>query len=293
LQLVTVAADSKAVAYMRNLTRLDIAAYLACAEGAFKVSGGGARMGLAWHGMKDLTIEDERSLSHVEIYDQLKQRMLAADVRFGVLEGERVDHALVLNLAFWRPGEVAEVLSDDVITADQLAHNAWHWLAAEALEDDGRSTEGLLLAESIASAFDIYLVGRLIGHAPDSQFLGTQVPAMADAALDAGLSDAAFEALLERASQEPEKSFEELRQLLYDVSVGLLACEDIESAAGVLAGAEGHPWASLLHHYELSTWVLFARCYGREGGASASSVDAALRAAPDSIEWLQASWLSQ
>ena len=41
-----------------------------------------------------------------------------------------------------------------------------------------QSPEGFLLGESIASAFDMYLVGRLLGHSPDASFLETQVPAM-------------------------------------------------------------------------------------------------------------------
>lgn len=249
-------------------------------------------MGLTWCHWADLTVEDERSLAHVEIYADLKQRARSIGLRFGVVGNDRADHATVLNLAFWRPGDVAEVLQDSVITADQLAHNMWHALAAEALGDDARSVRGLLLAEAIASAFDIYLVGRLLGHAPDSDFLATQVPAMADAAQDAGCDEAQFEALLERATEEPEQSFELLRQLLFDVSFRLSSCEDLDAAADVLQSAEQHVFAPLLHHYELSTWVLFARCYGQAGGEVAGSVHAALSAAPDSVAWLQREWLS-
>ncbi len=247
-------------------------------------------MGLAWLGVRDLTIVGERSLAHVAIYADLKRWMLGANLRFGV-SAARADHALVLNLAFWRPGEVAEVLAEDVISADQLAHNAWHALAARALGQDARTVSGLLLAESVASAFDIYLVGRLLGHAPESDFLNTQVPAMADAAADAGVHEAAFAALIDRASREPEICFEQLRQLLYDVSMDLHGCEDIESAAMVFEKHGEHPFAGLMHHYELSTWVLFARCYGSAGGEHAAATDAALRSSPDSIVWLGDNWI--
>lgn len=249
-------------------------------------------MGLTWLDVADLTVEDERSLAHVEIYADLRQRARSIGLRFGVVADDRADHATVLNLAFWRPGDVAEVLADNVITADQLAHNMWHALAAEALGDDARSVRGLLLAEAIASAFDIYLVGRLLGHAPQSDFLATQVPAMADAASDAGCDEAQFEALLERATQAPEQSFELLRQLLFEVSVSLSAAADLDAAADVLQRAEGHVFAPLLHHYELSTWVLFARCFGQPGGEAAASLHTALCDAPDSIAWLQRAWLA-
>lgn len=248
-------------------------------------------MALSYKMLDDLTIEDERSMSHVAVYAELRRWLRGAGVRFAVMDGPRSDHALVLNLAFWRPGDLAEVLADDVITADQLAHNAWHALAAAKLGEGARSVAGLLLAEATASAFDIYLVGRLLGHAPDSDFLTSQVPAMADAALDAGLDEAGFESLLERASAEPEAAFEELRQLLFDTATALFAASDVSEAAEVLQSAEKHPFAALLHHYELSTWVLFARCYGRGDEQAAIEVDRALRAADDSIAWLEENWL--
>jgi hypothetical protein len=248
-------------------------------------------MGLTWVGLDDLIVEDERSFGHVAIYGELKRWLRAADIRFGVLGEGRSDHATLLNLAFWRPGAFAEVLESDVITADQVAHNAWHAIAAAALGEDARSVQGLLLAESIASAFDIYLVGRLLGHAPESSFLSTQVPAMADAALDAGLTEAELEALVEEASASPEASFEALRSLLFDVACALVACDGLEAAEHTLRSFEDRPHAALLNHYELPTWVLFARCYGAGDGSRAREVDAALRSAPDSLAWLEDSWL--
>ena len=59
------------------------------------------------------------------------------------------------------------------------------------------SAGALFLAESIASAFDLYLVGRLLPNAPECDFVTTQVPLMAECAGDAGLPEPAFSALLE------------------------------------------------------------------------------------------------
>ncbi len=248
-------------------------------------------MGLTWLQLDDLSIEDERSLAHVGVYAELKRWLRASNTRFAVMSGERADHALVLNLAFWRPGDVAEVLADDVIAADQVAHNAWHAAAAARLGAASRSAAGLLLAEAVASAFDLYLVGRLLGHAPESSFLATQVPAMTEAAFDAGLDEDAFAALLAGASRDPEAAFEGLRQLLFDGSRQLLEAPDLEAAAAVFEGLEAHPYAALLHHYELSTWVLFARCYGEGDGAAALAVDRELRESADSLAWLVEHWL--
>ncbi|MBM4356606.1 MAG: hypothetical protein FJ096_00695 [Deltaproteobacteria bacterium] len=247
--------------------------------------------------LAELTLVDEGSFRHVGLYRELKRKMTACDLRFLVPTAasrlDRPDAVTLLNLAFWSPDDVAEVLVDEVLTADQLAHNAWHRLAHDALGDHARTADGMLFAESIASAFDVYLVGRLVGHAPDSEFLETQVPAMHDAAEAAGLDDAAFEGLVARMQAEPERSFEELRQLLFDTATALVPAVDIHQAAAILASATSHPMAALLHHYELPTWVLYARAYGSSTTPcdAVRALDHELREATDSLALLEARWL--
>src|SRR5438132_294788 len=85
--------------------------------------------------------------------------------------------------------------------ASVAAHAAWHHLAAKAV--GASPPAAMFLGESIASAFDLYLVGRLMGHASDSEFLATQVPAMSDAAAGAGVDEDAFEALLHGVTEDP------------------------------------------------------------------------------------------
>ena len=62
----------------------------------------------------DLTIEDEGSFRHIELVGRLKARLKADGVRFAApAPGSGIDHLAavsLLNLAFWRPGEVAEIL---------------------------------------------------------------------------------------------------------------------------------------------------------------------------------------
>jgi hypothetical protein len=248
-------------------------------------------------GIDELTIDDERSFRHVGMYAELKEALRRDGVTFAVPTAgsplAQPHAALLLNLAFWRPGAAAEILADDALAADQLAHAAWHHLAHRRLGPAARTTTGLLLAESIASAFDLYLVGRLLGHAPDSPFLETQVPAMADAAMTAGYDEASFEALLERASAEPEASFEDLRRLLFDVSFALASAPDAGVAAAVLERHAERPLYALLHHYELPTWVLFARAHADRAASdeAARAVDQAMRAAPVALDWLERAWL--
>jgi len=120
------------------------------------------------------------------------------------------------------------------------------------------------------------------------------VPVMAEAAAQAGLDEAAFARLLEGVSAAPERAFEDLRALLVDVGTALYACADAEAAHGALEGFAGHRLAPLLHHFQLSNWLLYARAYAREDRSGADAVralDEALRASPDSLAWIEARWL--
>jgi hypothetical protein len=244
--------------------------------------------------VNDLTIEDERSFRHVALYGDLKEVLRSSGYPFRILpeslEG-RADRALLLNLTFWGGGG-DDVLDSPVLPADVVAHAAWHHLAARALPGTPPSVDALFLGESIASAFDVYLVGRLLGHAPSSTFLETQVAAMADTAEAAGLDEKGFEEMLESIASDPEQSFADLRALLFDATSTLFACSGAEEALAALSALDGHRFAPLLHRFELSNWVLYGRAYGdRAPDARARSIDRSLREEP-ALAWLTRSWLA-
>jgi hypothetical protein len=248
----------------------------------------------------ELTIEDERSFRHVGLYADLKEVLRRDDYKVRVLPeplAGRWDRALFLNLTFWGAGEGGDVLEGDHIPADVVAHAAWHHLAARAFPAGGTpSADALFLGEAIASAFDVYLVGRLLGHSPDSSFLETQVPAMAEAAQAAGLSDDLFEALLDGIARDPEGAFEDLRALLVDATRALVVCGSVDEALAALAPFDARRFGPLLHRYELSNWVLYARAYA--GGAlgpdvRVREVDRALRGeGVVAIDWLTEKWVA-
>jgi hypothetical protein len=254
--------------------------------------------------LDELVIDDEASFGHVALYADLKEIVRSDAYLFRVLPATsagRWDRALLLNLTFWASGEGGDVLVDDHIAADVVAHVAWHHLAARALTVPSppgtapRATaEALFLGEAIASAFDVYLVGRLLGHSPRSTFLRTQVSAMAETAAAAGLAATGFEKLLERISGDPERSFEELRQLLFDATGALLGCATAGEALAALTRLDGHAFASLLHRHELSNWVLYARAYARPASDPDQAVrdlDRVLRNEDDALAWLVKEWV--
>jgi len=276
--------------------------------------------------LDELTIEDEGSLGHVALYAQLKQALSRSGHRFLIpVDGTRItwDRVLFLNLTYWGgraeapptagggadpdPGPAdqpdlngADVLCSDHIAADEVGHVAWHHvvgreLASLAVDPSGpTSAEALFFAESIASAFDLYLVGRLLRDAPDSDFITTQVPLMAERAYEAGLSKGAFARLLEDVWRDPVRAFEDMRELLLDVANVLMACRGAVEAQGALTRFAGHRFEPLLHHFEISNWILHARAYGARSSAPDAVVarlDALLRAAPTALGWLADHWV--
>lgn len=249
--------------------------------------------------LDELTLEDDRSFRHVGIYADLKEILRREKYSFRILPESAAswDRALFLNLTFWGASEGGDVLVEPTVPADVVAHVAWHHLAAKALGPTAQSgarpsVESLFLGEAIASAFDLYLVGRLLGHAPTSTFLETQVPAMSEAAEGAGLSDEEIESLIQGLTEDPEGAFGSLRELLSEATARLFAASSAEAALEVLASLESHRFGALLHRYELANWVLYARAYGNpDPDPKARAVDLAMREAKDPLEWLTNEWV--
>jgi hypothetical protein len=253
--------------------------------------------------LDELTIDDRPSMMGVAIYQRLETFVRRSAHRFLIpSEGRQVswDRALFLNLTYWNAEAGADLLCDDHIPADVVAHVGWHELASgelarrAAAPRTAPSAPALFFAESIASAFDLYLVGRLLPHFPDSDFIATQVPLMAECAGDAGLSETAFQALLEEVARAPERAFEDLRALLFDAAGALVACHTATAAQAALGGLCDRRFAPLLHHYQLSNWILYARAYAaRTPGPDpiVSGLDQTLREAPVSLDWLDQHWL--
>jgi len=247
--------------------------------------------------LDELTIDDRSSFTGVAIYRRLEAILRRSAQSFRIPENGRTvswDRALFLNLTYWNEDEGADVLCDGHIPADVVAHVAWHEVVRRELTRRRASSSAppsagaMFLAESIASAFDLYLVGRLLERAPESDFVTTQVPLMTDCAAEAGLPEAGFSALLEEVVREPERAFEDLRALLFDAATALVACPGVAEAQAVLEGLADRRFAPLLHHYQLSNWILYARAYARPLVADpvALEVDSALRQAPVSLDWL-------
>jgi hypothetical protein len=123
---------------------------------------------------------------------------------------------------------------------------------------------------------------------------------MAEVAENAGVAARAFAELIDGVAREPDRAFEDLRSLLFDASRALLRAKDAPTASEVIEGFAAHRFYPLLHHYQLSNWILYARAYARAAGengaqtgqeARVDEIDRALRAAPSAVRWLAEQWL--
>jgi hypothetical protein len=243
--------------------------------------------------IKQLIVGDERSFRHVPLYRELKQVLSLARYPFRIMREPLYQRALVLNLTFWNPERGGDVRPTRHLAADVVMHAAWHHLAASALARPAHSLSAgaLILGESIASGFDAYVVGCLLRCAPRSSFLRTQVPAMADAAHDAGMTAREFQTMLQQMADSPEHAFVDLRALLFDAATALSASKDADAAARALDKLDRHRFAPLLHHYELSNWVLYARAYGSaRPHPGVAAIDRSLRDG-DAVAWRRRHWV--
>ncbi len=86
--------------------------------------------------------------------------------------------------------------------------------------------------------------------------------------------------------RDPEQAFE-------DLAMALFQCADARAAQAV--AFVGHRFSALLHHFQLSAWVLYARAYGSADPAVGTTsaihqLDVALRQVPVSLDWLESNW---
>ena len=110
-----------------------------------------------------------------------------------------------------------------------------------------------------------------------------------------GAAQSGFAALLEEVTRAPERAFEDLRALLFDAASALVACETATAANAALEQLGGHRFGPLLHHYQLSNWILYARAYADRSSAPdevVGALESNAEEAPVSLDWLEQSWLA-
>ncbi len=205
-----------------------------------------------------------------------------AGVRFGVMPEGR-GTARLASLLSWQVAERLELLDEACVASDQLVHFALHQMVDRRLGHD--DPYAVLLAETIASASDLYLLGKLAATDREPAFLvDTMESFSAWFELYAGDPDD-LERLLASTVADPYAAMRSLCRYLLAATAPLLYPRDERSVTDTLTKAARDRAYPLLHHYNTTNWVLSIRARYPRPAAPAEAVDL-LAALPESEEGL-------
>ncbi|MDP3274756.1 MAG: hypothetical protein Q8Q09_06130 [Deltaproteobacteria bacterium] len=246
-----------------------------------------------------LRIDDEHVFESVEHFVALRETVREAGLTFRVAPEASVhaewSRVLFLNLTYWHGSEGnSDALASRNIPADVVTHVAWHYLAQRALLGDFTG-ESMLMGECIASAYDLFLLGSLWCKKVDCDFVSALREALFAMFEEQGMTHHEFELWLDGLAHDPERAFEDLRALLFDLCVGLLASKSLDDAVAVFDAHSDRRFAGIVHHYELSNWLLHTRAYAAtrlDMDPQVRALDASLRAAARPVQWLADTWIA-
>jgi hypothetical protein len=248
--------------------------------------------------LDELDVHEQPALRKVPYYEELKEVLRQGRVPFRLFpeaSRARADHALLLNVVFWDAGAVDDIIERPLVGAYSIPHIAWHYLTARALAPaPGRlSAGGWVLGESIASAFDLFLLGHLLREDPGAPTARVIVDRLHAAVLRAGGSDDQMRSLAGGARDDPEAAFADLRELLFVGTQALLECERSDDAFAVLRQIDAQPLGCLFHAYRVADWVLQVKASGaKRDDEAVDRLDAELRAQRAPVAWLIDRWLT-
>lgn len=215
----------------------------------------------------------------------------------------RWDRALLLNLTFWgatngsgaRVG--GDILVDRTLPADVVAHVAWHHLAAK---------HGPALVRPPLGRRPLPRRGDCERLRPLPRRPAPRARSSVDFSRDPGARHGrgrggrrslrgGHRRLAQRRGPGSRGLLRVAAAAPGPTPRALLRCRSATDGLRALASFDEHPFAPLLHRYELSNWVLHARAYVADPLAADPAVEAldqALRAAPDAVEHLRAAWVA-
>lgn len=221
--------------------------------------------------LKDVPIyeQDVFQRAGIEILDCCLKLLLAKDLKMVLLpEGRGVGR--LLNLLQWDVGEALEYVDGDGPLADQVIHYGMHHLVDDLIGHDG--AEKMLLAETIASAADFYLLGQLIRSGEECDFLLDMVESLGSYYEQYSNEDC-LEALFERCAADPFATFAQVVLFLYETVEPLLYLEDPQAVTRGLLAVQDNELYPVLHHYNIGNWVLTLRARFPQRGAEWNGKD--------------------
>ena len=179
-------------------------------------------------------------------------RRMLKDLRIArVPEGRGI--ARLVNLLQWDVGEHMEYLDGEVVAADQVVHFAMHHIWDQKLGSDHPLK--MLFAECMASASDIYLVGKLSHAGEETDFLADTLESFGSY-FEMYSSEEELEELVIQVVEEPFETMIEAARYLFELGSCLLE-QVIDMDKLILF--QDHLFYPLAHHYNISNWVLTIR----------------------------------
>lgn len=159
----------------------------------------------------------------------------------------------LVNLLQWQVDQQLEYLDGDAVAADQVVHFALHHLWHRRIGSD--HPFDLLFAECMASASDLYLLGKLSNGGEETDFLVDTLDSFGSY-YEIYSSESRLEKLVARILENPYQTMSAAVDYLFRLGVALLSPQiNLEA----LARFQDDLLYPLAHHYNISNWILTIR----------------------------------
>ena len=202
--------------------------------------------------LTDLTIYEAEPFRRAEIGLLDAALLVLKDHRFIHLPGKGLSK--MVDLLNWRAGARCEHIESRGIFADQAVHFAIHHVLEGVL--GGRQPQTVLLAECVASASDMYLLGKLSEAGEETGFLSETIESYCSYYEMYAAEAEQLEHLLSAFLDDPFKTMAETAIFLFSFGTALLGPNWNRA---VLTEMTANPYYPLVHHYNLTNWILSIR----------------------------------
>ena len=165
--------------------------------------------------------------------------------------------ARIANLLLWEAGKGQEFIDGHGIYADQLIHSAIHQLLEHVL--GSKHPLNMLFAECLASASDIYLLGKLSQAGQETDFLHDTLESYGSYYELYAHQDEDFVTTLNAIRRKPFETMIALADYLFEFCEPLLYPQTVRDSTLPLVMAERCHFYPLVHHYNISNWILTIR----------------------------------
>lgn len=160
--------------------------------------------------------------------------------------------ARIINLLSWSVNDRREYLDQPEVFADQVIHFAAHQVVAEVW--GAETPASMLFAEAVASACDLYCLGKLSAAGVETEFMADTLASFADYYEQYAAEEEDYESVLERLLEGPHEAMAELAEFLYDTGAQLCRAKDEAEMAEVLIPLADEIWYPMLFHYQVVHW---------------------------------------